>query len=85
LLFLLTAGAGLFFLAPPVSALLNARFADPDWSQRDGRRIVRQSVWVAVLGVLLLYLQMVRALNLSVALSLTVGFMLLEIYFLLRA
>jgi len=70
--------------AVPVSAYMNYRFANPDWVKRDKPRLVREGVWFGVLGVLLTYLQLIRALNWTIALVLACVFILIETFFLTR-
>ncbi|MCG3208241.1 MAG: hypothetical protein FOGNACKC_01844 [Anaerolineae bacterium] len=65
-------------------AYLNYRFAGPGWLQRDSLRLLRQGAWVGLLGVILAYLQLVRALSVSVGLVLAAAFILIELFFLTR-
>jgi hypothetical protein len=67
-----------------VAAYLNYRFAKPGWLQRDKFRLLRQGTWVGTLGLLLAYLQLVRALSLVVGLVLVAAFFLIELFFLTR-
>ena len=68
----------------PVSVFLNNRFSKPDWPERDRIRVLRQGVWVGFVGVLLAYLQLVRALNGVVVVVLVGVFVLIETFFLTR-
>lgn len=67
-----------------VSAYANYRFAKPGWLQRDKVRLLRQGGWVGLLGGVLAYLQLVRALTPIVGLVLVVAFFLVELFFLTR-
>lgn len=73
-------GAGII----PVAAYLNYRFAKSGWLKRDKTRLLRQGAWVGVLGVVLAYLQLIRALNWTIAMALTSVFVLIEAFFLTR-
>jgi hypothetical protein len=75
---------GLGSLTVPISAYLNHRFARNGWSQRDKTRLVRQGAWVGLFGVLLAYLQLIRALNWTIAIVLAGVFVLIEVFFLTR-
>jgi hypothetical protein len=75
---------GLSSVTIPVSAYLNHRFARKDWSERDKTRLVRQGTWVGLFGVLLAYLQLIRALNWTIAIVLAGVFVLIEVFFLTR-
>ena len=68
----------------PVTVFLNNRFSKPDWLERDRIRLLRQGVWVGLTGVLLAYLQLIRALNWVVAIVLVGVFALIETFFLTR-
>jgi len=68
----------------PITAYLNHRFARPDWLKRDKARLLRQGVWGGFLGVLLAYLQWLRALNWTIVAVLVGVFVLIEIFFLTR-
>ena len=68
----------------PVVAYLNYRFAAPGWLQLDPVRLLRQGSWVGILGVVLAYLQISRALNVTVVLVLTAIFILVELFILSR-
>jgi hypothetical protein len=76
---------GLIAGTVPISAFLNHRFSKPDWLERDKIRLVRQGVWVGLFGVLLAYLQLVRALNWTIAAVLAGVFVFIETFFLTRA
>jgi hypothetical protein len=70
--------------AIPVSAYMNYRFAKPDWRLRDKTRLFRQGAWVGLLGVLLAYLQLIRALNWATAIVLAGVFIFIEAFLLTR-
>jgi hypothetical protein len=76
---------GLIASTVPVSAFLNHRFSKPGWPERDKIRLVREGVWVGLFGVLLTYLQLVRALNWTIAAVLAGVFVFIETFFLTRA
>ena len=76
----LTLGAG----TVPFTAYLNHRFARADWVQRDKIRLLRQGAWVGLWGVILCYLQLIRALNWTIALISAGVLILIEIFFLTR-
>ena len=84
LLFLAFTFLGLSASTVPISAFLNQRFAKEGWFDRDKTRLVRQGVWVGLFGVVLLYLQLLRALNWTIVLVLGGVFILIEIFFLTR-
>ncbi len=75
---------GLSAGAAPVSAYLNYRFATSGWLKRDKTRLLRQGAWVGFLGMVLAYLQLIRALNLTIAAVLLCVFILIEAFFLTR-
>jgi hypothetical protein len=68
----------------PVTVFLNNRFSKPDWLERDRIRVLRQGIWVGLVGVLLAYLQLIRALNWGVVVVLIGVFALIETFFLTR-
>jgi hypothetical protein len=68
----------------PIAAFFNQRFAAAGWFERDGARVVREGAWVGLFGVILLYLQWLRALNWTITLVLGGVFVLIEIFFLTR-
>ncbi len=68
----------------PVTAYFNHRFAKPGWLQQDKSRLIRQGAWVGFLGILLTYLQLIRALNWTIAAVLTGVFILIETFFITR-
>lgn len=70
--------------AVPIAAFFNQRFAAEDWFKRDKTRLARQGAWVGLFGVILLYLQLLRALNWTIVLVLAGVFILIEIFFLTR-
>ncbi len=83
-LVLLLMFVGLSSGAMPVTAYLNYRFATPGWIERDKNRLLRQGTWVGALGIVLAYLQLIRALNWTIAAVLICVFVLIEIFFLTR-
>jgi hypothetical protein len=68
----------------PVTAYLNYRFARPDWVKQDKIRLLRQGAWVGLWGVILCYLQLIRALNWTIALISAGVLILIEVFFLIR-
>jgi hypothetical protein len=84
LLLLIFLFAGLGAAATPVNAFLNHRFAKPGWAERDKLRLARQGAWVGFWGVLLAYLQLIKALNWTIAIVLAGVFILIEIFLLTR-
>lgn len=84
LLFLTFMFLGLSASAVPVTAYLNHRFARPGWFERDKIRLMRQGAWVGLFGVLLTYLQLLRALNWTIITVLAGVFVLIETFFLTR-
>ena len=84
LLFLTFTFLGLSASTVPISAFFNQRFAKEGWFDRDKTRLVRQGVWVGLFGVVLLYLQLLRALNWTIVLVLAGVFILIEIFLLTR-
>ena len=84
LLFLTFTFLGLSASAVPISAFFNQRFAKEGWFDRDKSRLVRQGVWVGLFGAVLLYLQLLRALNWTIVLVLAGVFILIEIFLLTR-
>jgi hypothetical protein len=84
LLFLTFTFLGLSASTVPISAFFNQRFAKEGWFDRDKTRLVRQGVWVGLFGVVLLYLQLLRALNWTIVLVLAGVFVLIEIFLLTR-
>ncbi|MEW5957492.1 MAG: hypothetical protein AB1801_07205 [Chloroflexota bacterium] len=68
----------------PVTFYLNHRFAKPGWFERDKTRLLRQSAWLGLFGMLLMYLQLIRALNWTIGLVLIGVFILIETFFLTR-
>lgn len=75
---------GLTSAAVPVTAYLNYRFAKGNWWERDKSRLLRQGAWVGLLGILLAYIQLIRALNWAVAIVLVGVFIFIELFFLTR-
>ncbi len=84
LLFLVFVFLGLGATTLPVVAYLNHRFAKANWYERDKTRLLRQAAWVGFFGVLLAYLQLIRALNWTMAIVLAGVFVLIEAFFLTR-
>ena len=84
LLFLTFTFLGLSASTVPISAFFNQRFAKEGWFDQDKTRLVRQGVWVGLFGAVLLYLQLLRALNWTIVLVLGGVFILIEIFFLTR-
>ena len=68
----------------PVAAFFNQRFASAGWFKRDKTRLIREGAWVGLFSVILLYLQLLRALNWTIVLVLAGVFILIEIFFLTR-
>lgn len=68
----------------PFTAFFNHRFARPGWLDRDKTRLIRQGAWVGFLGILLAYLQLIRALNWTIAAVLVGVFILIETFFITR-
>jgi hypothetical protein len=68
----------------PIAAYLNHRFAKPGWLGRDKTRLLRQGAWVGFLGILLAYLQLIRAFNWTIATVLAGVFILIETFFITR-
>ena len=85
LLFFTVMFLGLVAGTIPVSAFFNHRFSKPGWPERDKSRLVRQGIWLGLFGVLLAYLQLVRALNWTIAAVLAGVFIFIETFFLTRA
>jgi hypothetical protein len=68
----------------PFTVYLNNRFAKPGWLERDRFRLLREGTWIGSLGVLLAYLQLLKALNWTIATVLTGVFVFIEAFFLTR-
>jgi hypothetical protein len=83
-LFLTFTFTGLGAGTVPITSYLNQRFAKPGWFERDKPRLLRQGVWMGLFGVLLTYLQLIRALNWTIAIVLAGVFILVETFFLTR-
>jgi hypothetical protein len=75
---------GLGAVSIPFSIYLNNRFAKPDWLMRDKGRLIREGTWVGILGVLLTYLQLLKALNWTIVAVLVGVFIFIEAFFLTR-
>lgn len=84
LLFFTTTFLGLSSATIPIAAFLNQRFATEGWLERDRIRLARQGIWVGLFGLILLYLQLYRALNWTNTLVLGGVFILIETFFLTR-
>ena len=84
LLFLLLLFVTLSAGSVPITAYLNYRFARPGWLERDKPRLLRQGTWVGVVGVVMAYLQLIRALNWTITAVLICVFILIEVFFLTR-
>ena len=84
LLFLVFMFLGLAAGAVPVTAYMNYRFAKPDWNKRDKTRLLREGAWIGLFGMLLAYLQLIRALNWTIGTVLASVFILIELFFLTR-
>lgn len=84
ILFFLLMFVGLTSATVPATAYLNYRFAKTGWRDRDRSRLLRQGIWVGLLGVVLAYLQLIRALNLMIAFFVLAAFVLIELFFLTR-
>ena len=68
----------------PIALYLNQRFAKPGWLERDALRVERQGAWVGMFGAVVAYLQLIRALTLTIALVLAGVIVLIEMFFLTR-
>jgi hypothetical protein len=77
-------GVTLGGLTIPLAALLNQRFARPGWRKQDPRRLLRQGIWVGLLGALYGWLQKEDALNWTIAAVIAGVFALMEVFFLTR-
>ena len=75
---------GLSAVSVPFSVYLNNRFAKTGWLERDKGRLLREGAWVGLLGTLLAYLQLIKALNWTITLVLVGVFGLIEAFFLTR-
>lgn len=84
LLFLTFLFLSLASLTVPISAFFNHRLANPEWPERDKIRLLRQGTWVGLAGILLAYLQLIRALNWTIAAVLIGVFILIEAFFITR-
>lgn len=81
LLFLFVGVSSLFI---PVAAYFNYRFAAPGWLQRDRMRLLRQGAWFGLFALVMAYLQLFRALTLTIAIVLASVFILIELFILTR-
>ncbi|MEN4098887.1 MAG: hypothetical protein ROW52_03110 [Anaerolineaceae bacterium] len=68
--------------AMPIVAFLNHRF--PSKVPADGGVILRQTLWVSIYGILMVWLQLGRVLNSALAGFLAIGFILIEFTLRLR-
>lgn len=84
LLFLTFTFLGLSAVTVPFTAYLNHRFAKSGWFERDKGRLLRQGGWFGLFGVLIAYLQLIRALTWTIAIVLAGVFVLIETFFLTR-
>jgi len=84
ILFLLFLFVGVSAAFIPVVAYLNYRFATPGWLQQDPMRLLRQGAWFGLYGLVLAYLQLFRALTVTIALVLSAVFILIELFILTR-
>ena len=75
---------GLGAMSIPFCVYLNNRFAKPGWLARDRFRLLREGTWIGILAVLLVYLQLLKALNWTIAAVLTGVFVFIETFFLTR-
>jgi hypothetical protein len=71
-------------LSIPIFAYLNRRFARPGWQKQDPRRLLREGIWVGLLGALYGWLQKEDALNWTIAAVIAGVFALMEAFFLTR-
>jgi hypothetical protein len=84
LLFLTFLFFGLGAMTVPITVYFNHRFAKPGWLERDKTRLLRQGAWVGFFGILLAYLQLIRALNWTIVAVLAGVFILIETFFITR-
>ena len=84
MLFLLFLFVGISAAFIPALAYLNYRFAAPDWLQQDRLRLLRQGAWFGLYGLVLAYLQLSRALTVTIAVVLSAVFILIELFILTR-
>jgi len=84
ILFLLFWFAGVSAAFIPVVAYLNYRFAAPDWLERDRMRLLRQGAWFGLFALVLAYLQLSRALTITIVVVLSAVFILIELFILTR-
>jgi hypothetical protein len=68
----------------PFGVYLNNRFSKPGWLERDKIRLLRQGAWVGLFGILVVYLQLIKALNWTILAVLIGVFALIETFFLTR-
>lgn len=84
LLFFMFLFLGLGAVTVPITVYFNHRFARPGWLERDKTRLLRQGAWVGFFGILLAYLQLIRALNWTIVAVLAGVFILIETFFITR-
>ena len=84
ILFLLLLFVGVSAAFIPIVAYLNYRFAAPGWLERDRMRLLRQGGWFGLFALVLAYLQLSRALTITIALVLSAVFILIELFILTR-
>lgn len=77
-------GVTLGGLTIPLFAYLNHRFARRGWQKHDPRRLLREGVWVGLIGALYGWLQKEDALNWTIAAVIAGVFALMEAFFLTR-
>ncbi len=80
---------GLLFVAfgaaaIPVSALLNNRFARPDWHTADSYRLWRHAIETGIFAVILVFLQLRQTLNWVITLLFLTAFVIVETFFVTR-
>ena len=80
-LLFVTFGAGVV----PLSAFGNHRFATKKWQKRDPYRLIRHAIEGGMLSVTIVYLQLIQALDWTIAAVLVSVFILMETFFLTRA
>ena len=84
MLFLLFLFVGVSSLFIPLVAYFNYRFAASGWLQRDPLRLLRQGSWFGLFALVMSYLQLFRALTITIALVLASVFILIELFILTR-
>ncbi|MEM7032922.1 MAG: hypothetical protein AAF629_25455 [Chloroflexota bacterium] len=71
--------------AVPISAYINRRFATANWAKLDPNRLFRHGLETGILITLLAYLQLIQALDSTMAAVLIGVFILMETFFLTRS